>query len=170
MTAYAAFLRAVNLGAASTLPMVELKRLCGEAGFRRATTYIASGNVVFEADDAEAAVKRRLEATLAAFAGFPIPVMVRTADELAAVVAGNPFPEADGSRCVAVFLDAPPPADALEAMRGQADEVPALGRREIYIHYPSGQGRSKLRIPAAQNGTARNMNTVAKVAAMTGAL
>ncbi|HVH78916.1 MAG TPA: hypothetical protein VM782_05980, partial [Stellaceae bacterium] len=67
-------------------------------------------------------------------------------------------------RVMAIFLDNPPAPDALTAMVGQQDEEIALGRREIYVHYPSGQGRSKLRIPAARFGTARNMNTVATLA------
>jgi uncharacterized protein (DUF1697 family) len=43
-----------------------------------------------------------------------------------------------------------------------------LGKRELYVHYPDGQGRSKLKIPGAAAGTARNMNTVAKLVEMAG--
>jgi uncharacterized protein (DUF1697 family) len=67
---------------------------------------------------------------------------------------------------VAIFLDKSPAADALEVISGQASEQLRPGRREIYVYYPDGQGKSKLRIPAAKNGTARNMNTVAKLAEM----
>jgi len=82
---------------------------------------------------------------------------------MAAVLAGNPFRDAPGNRVMAIFLDAPPPADALNAATGVQDEEMRLGRREIYVHYPSGIGRSKLKVPAAVQGTARNMNTVAKL-------
>ena len=58
----------------------------------------------------------------------------------------------------------PPPADALDAAKNVDDERMALGKREIYVHYPRGQGQSRLAIPAAAEGTARNMNTVAKLA------
>ena len=54
----------------------------------------------------------------------------------------------------------------MKHVKGQANEEARLGAREIYVHYPDGMGRSKLRIPAANDGTARNMNTVAKLAAM----
>jgi uncharacterized protein (DUF1697 family) len=54
----------------------------------------------------------------------------------------------------------------LKDVKGQANEEVRPGAREIYVHYPDGIGRSKLRIPAAVDGTARNMNTVAKLAAM----
>jgi uncharacterized protein (DUF1697 family) len=80
----------------------------------------------------------------------------------------NPFPDRDASRTVAIFLDQTPPPEALKDIKGQANEEIRLGAREIYVHYPDGIGRSKLRIPAARNGTARNMTTVAKLAAMAG--
>jgi uncharacterized protein (DUF1697 family) len=91
---------------------------------------------------------------------------VRTAAEMAQVLAHNPFPKAAPNRTMAVFLDRAPPADALDGIRGQRDEEIRLGRREIYIHYGDGMGKSKLVIPAAKTGTARNMNTVATLAKM----
>jgi uncharacterized protein (DUF1697 family) len=94
----------------------------------------------------------------------PVGVMVRTAHEMAAVAKANPFADQPGNKVVAVFLDDPPPADSAQLAKNVADERMALGRREIYVHYPSGQGESKLRIPAAANGTARNLNTVTKLA------
>ena len=85
---------------------------------------------------------------------------------MAKVVANNPFPDRAANLTVAIFLDRAPPPDALKAVKGQANEEMRLGEREIYVHYPDGMGRSKLRIPAASDGTARNMNTIAKLAAM----
>jgi uncharacterized protein (DUF1697 family) len=70
------------------------------------------------------------------------------------------------NRTVAVFLDRPPSADTLKAVKGRKDEQIGLGRREIYIHYGDGMGQSKLVVPAAKAGTARNMNTVAALAKM----
>jgi uncharacterized protein (DUF1697 family) len=89
---------------------------------------------------------------------------------MAAVLKQNPFPEAPGNRTVAIFLDEPPPRDALKGATGQAEEQMALGTREIYVFYGDGMADSKLKIPVAKNGTARNMNTVAKLAAMAAAL
>jgi len=67
---------------------------------------------------------------------------------------------------MAVFLDRAPPSDTLAGVRGQRDEKIRLGRREIYVLYDEGMGTSKLVIPAAKTGTARNMNTVATLAKM----
>ena len=143
--------------------MTDLKALCVEAGFDRVETFIASGNVVFESTTSAVRVKSALEARLLAYAGKPVGVLVRTADEMRAVLDGNPFPEKPANRTVAIFLDEPPPPDALERALGKADEEMRLGTREIYVCYGAGMGQSKLKIPAAKNGTARNMNTVAKL-------
>lgn len=163
MTQYVAFLRAVNVGGTGKLPMTELRAMCESVGFANVRTYIASGNVVFESKLKEASVKSKLESCLADYAGKPVGVLVRTGAELAAVLAGNPFGSAASNRCVAIFLDAAPPADALSHMSGQQEEEAALGTREIYVHYDKGMAHSKLKIPAAKNGTARNMHTVAKL-------
>lgn len=168
MTAFVALLRAVNVGGTGKLPMTELKAMCDTAGFAKARTYIASGNALFESDLAEAEVKAVLEAALERYAGKPVGVMVRTATEMAAVAAANPWADQPGNRVAAIFLDASPPSDALEHAVGVTTEKMALGRREIYVHYPDGQADTKLRIPAAKAGTARNLNTVAKLAELAG--
>jgi uncharacterized protein (DUF1697 family) len=161
-----ALLRAVNVGGTGKLPMAKLASVCRDAGFARVETYIASGNVVFESRGGASRVKAELEARLKAYAGKPIGVVVRTAAEIQAVLDANPFSKAEPKYTYAIFLDEPPPADALRHVVGQTDEEVRLGEREIFVHYPQGMGRSKLRIPAAKTGTARNMNTVAKLAAM----
>jgi uncharacterized protein (DUF1697 family) len=163
---YVALLRAVNVGGTTKLPMTELKEICHGVGFANVRTYIASGNVLFDSTNTASKVKTALEAALHKHAGKPIGVLVRTAAEMKAVVKANPFPRQSATFTVAIFLNARPPADTLRHATGIADETMKLGKREIFVHYPSGQGRSKLRIPAAQDGTARNMNTVAKLAEM----
>ncbi len=112
------------------------------------------------------ALARRLQA----YAGKPVGVLVRSASEIADVVARNPFPQAAGNRVVALFLDASLPADPLDGVTGRRDEQLALGTREIFVHYGAGMADSRLRMSYAQQGTARNMNTVGKLAAMAAAL
>lgn len=165
MPAFVALLRAVNVGGTGKLPMSELKAMCVAEGFKKVETYIASGNVVFSADRSEQEAKAALEKRLSDYAGKPVGVVVRTGKEMADVLDANPFPDARPNWTVAIFLDGPPPADTLETMRGRTDEeLVSLGKREIYVAYGAGMGRSKLKIPAAANGTARNVNTIAKLA------
>jgi uncharacterized protein (DUF1697 family) len=166
VTAFVALLRAVNVGGTGKLPMSDLTEICEDLRFGSVRTYIASGNVIFVSRKSEAAVKAALEKRLETYAGKPVGVLVRTATEMAQVLADNPFPDSAPNRTVAVFLDRAPPADTLATVRGRQDEEIGLGRREIYIHYGAGMAKSKLIVPAAKTGTARNINTVATLAKM----
>jgi uncharacterized protein (DUF1697 family) len=165
MTAYVALLRAVNVGGRK-LAMADLKQIALDAGLERPRTFIASGNLVFASDKAEGVVARILEERLEKHMGADVPVFVRTAREMDQVVGANPFSDEPGSKVAAIFFETSPPEDLIENARGVADERMALGEREIYVHYPSGMGTSKLRLPAKIVGTARNMNTVAKLAGL----
>lgn len=164
MTSYVALLRGVNLRGGTTLRMADLKSIAEGLGLGSARTFIASGNLLFASNKSEAAIKSELQAAVGKHMSREVRVMVRTADEMAAVAKANPFVDEAGNKVVAIFLDGAPPKDAIESAKNIADERLALGRREIYVHYPSGQGPSKLQIPAAAKGTARNMNTVAMLA------
>lgn len=168
MDTFVALLRAVNVGGTGKLPMEDLRALCATAGFRDVRTYIASGNVVLRGARDGRQVKQALEAALRAYAGKPIGVLVRSATEIRDVLAANPFTDSPPNRVVAIFLDDAPPADALTQAKNLRDERVALGRREIYVDYRDAGGMrdSKLQIPAAKAGTARNMNTVARLAEM----
>jgi uncharacterized protein (DUF1697 family) len=166
MTAFVALLRAVNVGGTGKVPMTALRALCEQAGCTAVTTYIQSGNVVFTSKLAEPKVKAKLERALAAHMGKPVPVLVRSAAEMDECLARNPFHEHPGNRVIVFFLDDAPPRNALSALVAPDGEEAALGRREIYVHYPNGQGRSKLKLPAIALGTGRNMNTVAKLTEM----
>ena len=166
MAPFVALLRAVNVGGTGKLPMSDLKAICEELGCTAVRTFIASGNVVFASRKSEAAIKAALEKRLQIYAGKPVGVLLRSAAELAQVCAYNPFPNAAPNRTMAIFLDDAPPKDTLAAVRGRKDEEIKLGKREIYVHYGEGMAKSKLVIPAAKTGTARNMNTVATLAKM----
>jgi uncharacterized protein (DUF1697 family) len=166
MTRYVALLRAVNVGGTGKLPMSKLKSMCLDAGFEDPTTYIASGNVVFGSRLAARQVQLELESRLKEFFGKPTDVFVRTAIELKSVLAGNPFADKTFSQTIAFFLHRQPPELESIAVRGQTNEVIACGKKELYIYYPNGMGRSKLKMDMDQVGTARNMNTVAKLVTM----
>jgi uncharacterized protein (DUF1697 family) len=166
MPAYIALLRALNLMGTRGLPMTELQTICQDLGFQSVRTWIASGNVVLQSRKSESAVKSTLESALSKRMGRPVGVLVRTAPEIAAVLRANPFPKNHNSKVMAIFLDKPLAADAILNLKNQTKEELRLGLREIYVYYPDGQGQSRLIIPALKHGTARNMNTIAKLAQM----
>jgi uncharacterized protein (DUF1697 family) len=166
MNAYVALLRGVNLVGNSTLKMADLKAISEELGLQQARTFIASGNLLFLSSGPEEKVRRMLEKRLQQHMGKDVRVMLRTAVEMKAVLSANPFADAPANRVQAFFMNEPPPANLLETVRNQADdERIAPGSREVFVAYgEKGIGRSRLRIPAAEAGTARNMNTVARLA------
>ena len=166
MSKFVALVRAVNVGGTGKLPMDVLRDICQRAGFADIRTYIQSGNVIFDAGVTADVVKTKLEARLKDHVGKPVGVIVRDADQMRSVLECNPFPQAPPSKVAVLFLDQKPPPHAAGTAKGQADEEIVLGEREIFIHYPSGMEHSRLRLVAMDTGTARNLNTVAKLAAM----
>ncbi|MEO7635193.1 MAG: DUF1697 domain-containing protein [Sphingomicrobium sp.] len=166
MTAYAAMLRAVNLGGGTTLPMAQLKAIGEACGFSNVATFIASGNLLFDCDLDAGQVTVSVESGVAHYFGRHVPVYVRTGAEMAAVAAANPFADRPPNRVVAHFMAEPPSPAMIDAATGLKDERLALGAREIYIAYGDDMGHSKLRLPAFRDGTARNMNSVAKMSAL----
>jgi uncharacterized protein (DUF1697 family) len=166
MNSYIALLRAVNVGGTGKLPMAELVAMCEAEGWAHVQTYIASGNVVFQTTAGIEKIAAALSARLQRYAGKPIGVILRTAAEMRDVLLANPFPEAAPNYTIVYFLDAPPPVDALDQIKGHKNEQLSLGKREIYVYYPEGSGHSKLVIPAVKAGTGRNINTVAKLVSL----
>ena len=166
MASFVALLRAINVGGTGILSMSDLRDLCETAGFRQVRTYIQSGNVVFTSSLSEAKVKAKLERALAAKLGKPVGVLLRSGAELDAVQNQNPFSAAPPNRVIVLFLDESPPKTALAKLLIPGREEVVLRGREVFIHYPDGQGRSKLKLPFAKDGTGRNLNTIAKLALM----
>ena len=163
MTAFVALLRAVNVAGTGKLPMAELQAIGEACGFGAVRTFIASGNLLFAIDRDEADVAAMLEERLERFAGKRIPLFVRSAAEMAQVAARNPFGDDKPSRVMAHFIAEPPSAAMLAQATGVAGERMALGPRAIYVSYGDGIGKTKLKLPAVRQGTARNMNSVAKI-------
>jgi uncharacterized protein (DUF1697 family) len=164
MTAYVALLRAVNVSGTGKLPMAELKAMGEACGFELCRTFIASGNLLFASAVDEADVQQCISAQVDKYFGKTVPVHVRSAAEMAEATARNPFKEAPPNRVVALFVGEEPTQTMIDAATGRNGERLALGPRLIYIAYGDGMADSKLKLPAMRNGTARNMNSVAKIA------
>ena len=146
MAIFIALLRAVNVGGTGTLPMTDLKSLCEGLGLTDVRTYIQSGNVVFDSAWAEAHTKAMLETALLAKMGKPIDVMVRSATEMAAILKRNPFPSVQGSKVSVWFFDKTPNKALFATIAIPDREEIRLAGREVYVHYPDGMGRSKLKL------------------------
>ena len=170
MTVYVALLRAVNVGGRGILPMNILHDLCVACGLTNVRTYLNSGNVVFTSPLPEQTVRRELQRAIADKMGRPIDVLIRTPAELRAVVDASPFPDSEPSLVGIFFLPKAVPERVLVALAlGGPEDVRMIGR-EVFVHYPDGIGRSKMKLPFAADGTSRNLNTVTALAGMAEAL
>ena len=165
MTVFIALLRAVNVGGTGRLPMSDLSALCTKLGFAHVRTYIQSGNVVFASKLTEKSIRAQLEHALTKTLGKHADVIVRTASELRAVLEANPFKNAVQAKVGVYFQSEPVTKSQLSRVESPTGEEVRLGKREFYILFPDGMGRSKLKLPAGV-GTMRNMNTVAKLVAL----
>lgn len=166
MTAYAALLRAVNVAGTGKLAMADLRAMGAACGFTNVRTFIASGNLLLASDLGEAAIIERLTARLDAHMGRPSQAFLRSAAELAAVVAADPFPDAHPSRHLVYFHAAAPAADLIARCTGRQDERLALRGRELYVDYGAGIRITKLKIPGKLTHTARSINSVRRMAAL----
>jgi len=167
-----ALLRGVNIGASKRIAMVDLRRIVEALGHTDVETYLQSGNVVFSTGRKRtSSLGEALREAIARETGLDVPVLVRTADELAAVVERNPYPVDDPTRVVVAFL-----GDEIELGELALGDLSAylpdeltIEGREIYVSVPNGQGRSKL-MEALTKGrppttlTVRNWRTVEALA------
>lgn len=171
-TGYVALLRGINVGGHNKVAMADLRRVVESTGCTDVSTYIQSGNVVLRSPAPAGDLRSTLEQAIADRLGVRPTVMVRSADEIASVVASTPYPGADDGTVHVGFLHEPPTPEEAERMAAIdcGEETLAVVGREIYLHLPGGIGRSKL---ATEMGrqlkepvTVRNWRTVAKLARM----
>lgn len=176
MTVYITLLRGINVSGHNLIKMADLRRMCEEMGLVQVQTYIQSGNLLFESQEEEEELRRRIEQEIQAAFGLSVPVALRSAAELKRILANCPFPAdhlAEGeSLYVSLLAEAPAPEaiDHLLSYRDEVDEYAMVGR-EIYILARQSYHKSRLtnqffehrlRVPA----TSRNWRTITKLAAM----
>ena len=173
-----AFLRAVNVGGIGKVAMADLKALAEDIGLADPKTLLQSGNLVFEgAGKSPATIEKLLEREVVKRLGVETDIMVRTARELKAAIAHNPFPKeakSDPALLHVRFLKKAVDAAAVATLRGaiKGREIVKGTGREVFIYFPDGAGTSKLTNPIIERqlgarGTSRNWNTVTKLAELT---
>jgi uncharacterized protein (DUF1697 family) len=175
-TRYVALLRGINLGRARQVDMPRLRDVLTARGHAGVRTHLRSGNVVLDSPLPEAELAADLAGAIEAEFGFAVPVVVRTGAEIGAVLTGDPFATlaTDPARYLVTFMaEAPDPAriDALPPVEGGGEYL--VRGRELYLWLPDGiQGTPlaswKWDTLLGRAGTARNWNTVTKLAELAG--
>lgn len=164
-----ALLRGVNVGGHRRLPMAQLVDCLESAGFSDVVTYLQSGNVAFRAPKV-LDVGAVLGQLVAERFGFDVELTLRTAAELAAIVAATPYPTDEPTALHVAFLESPPdPAVAAAVdLAPFAPESFTVAGREVYLHLPGGMGTARLpsRLAFVRGATMRNWNTVTALAAL----
>ena len=171
MTTHISMLRGINVSGQKKIRMVELKSLYESLGLDHVTTYVQSGNVVFESSsDDESSLAGKIEACIEKNFGYSVSVFLRSPVDFKHLLTRNPFlndRHEDPSRLYITFLYQEPKPGKLERLGMPAGESAefVMAEREIFLYYPDGYGRTKfsnnyierkLDIPA----TTRNWNTV----------
>lgn len=167
MAEHVALLRGINIGPYRRIAMGDLRELLTAQGYANVRTHLQSGNVLLRSDADPQQLALALEAQLATHFGFAVPIVVRSREELADVIARNPLgpTAADPKRHQVSFLTGEPPAELAAAIRAAAlaPEAVAISGREIFAWHPEGIIRSplaKLLSSPKLGATARNWNTV----------
>jgi uncharacterized protein (DUF1697 family) len=173
---YAALLRGINVGGRKKVPMADLRALLGDLGYSDVSTLLQSGNAVFTSDLPAADLERDIAAAVEDRTKVSCAVLVRTAAELAGAVSRNPLggEPANASRYFVAFLSAEPAVAKAAALAGtpfEPDRLWVLGR-EAYLWCPNGAADTKLTGAMLEKqlgvrATARNWNTVTKLASLT---
>jgi uncharacterized protein (DUF1697 family) len=171
MPRHIALLRGINLGSRNRVSMPDLRELLAGHGYGDVRTLVQSGNVVLTSRISAARLERELQSQIAAGLGVDTPVIVRSRDELADVIARDPLGHVvDNPKLYQVtFLAAAPDPELVRELRA-ADVAPErleLSGRELYTWHPDGIRRSKVdrlrTMKKLPSGTARNWNTVTKL-------
>jgi uncharacterized protein (DUF1697 family) len=170
MTNYVALLGAINVGGRNKISMSDLRDIVSGLGHTDVSTFIQSGNVIFSSPQRSAGkIESAIEDAITTASGLEVTVFVRTVDHLRQTIDDNPFArrQLDPKHLVVVFLKSPTTKKSVDVSKYGPEEV-VVSERELYIHYPNGQGRSKLTSAVLARvvgtpGTARNWNTVGKL-------
>jgi uncharacterized protein (DUF1697 family) len=172
MARYIAFLRGINVGG-HKVKMDELRRLFEALDLDGVATFIASGNVIFESDEAAEPLATRIEKHLRVALGYDVPTFLRTDAEVARISEHEPFPNLKDGTSYVAFLDRRPPAGARRAVTALSNDMDRLAMhdREIYWHIRGKLMDSTIGMAGLEKAlapmptTLRNVNTLRRLAA-----
>ncbi|MFO1176413.1 MAG: DUF1697 domain-containing protein [Paracoccaceae bacterium] len=172
MTVWVALLRAVNVSGVNRLPMEEFRALLGGLGLEGARTYIQSGNAVFRSNLSGPVLSDRIADAILTRFRFRPPVLMLTADDLVAALAGCPFATEEGTKVHVFFAGRDLPRATGDFLKSLAAPGEAWGwrGRVLWLHLPDGLARSKLArrvMDLPVDMTARNLNTVRALEGLT---
>jgi uncharacterized protein (DUF1697 family) len=174
LTIYISLLRGINVGGHNIIKMAELKKLLETMNLHKVKTYIQSGNVLFESEQEEPQLSKRLEEEISSTFGFQVPVIVRTDDQLEQIIQDCPYSAdslAEGESVQIAFLAGEPSHEGiahLYTFNSELEECKVKGK-EVYFYFRQSIRNSKLAAQLQKLGTAatvRNWKTVLKLAAM----
>jgi uncharacterized protein (DUF1697 family) len=174
MGRFVALLRGVNVGGQKKVPMADLRLMAQALGLSEVRTLIASGNLIFQSDQDAVALEAKLERAIPERFGFPVSVMVRSAQQWSGCCAANPFPEESAAKpnlvLVTVGKQAPTQAD-VEILRARAwaNEKVEIDGGALWLWFGDGAGRSKLSVAALKGvWTTRNWRSALALRDMLG--
>jgi len=169
MQTHIALLRGINVGGHKKLKMADLKSMMEELGFQNVVTYIQSGNVVFSSKE-EKSLSDKISNGIAEKFGYEVPVLVKTADEIAQILKNCPFGEIKKAKAYFMLLATPPKKELMDAVReiNYPNEEFVLTPNCVYSHYGNGAGKAKLNNNFFEKklkvaATTRNYRTLAKL-------
>jgi len=172
---YISILRGINVSGQKKIVMKDLKSLYERLGFENVTTYIQSGNVIFDCDSDDVNdIKSKIETAIKQQYDFEVPVNVRSSCEFKEVLARVPFDdvnlETDGTKMLVTFLDKQPKSNEIDALIEyvKSPEKLVLGDKCVYLHCPNGYGKTKLTNVFIEKklkviATTRNLKSVYKL-------
>ena len=170
MKTYLSILRGINVSGQKKVPMKELKEVYENLGFKKVTTYIQSGNVIFISEDNKDELRTKIEGAIKDKFGFDVPVLIISEEELNSSVSNNPFikeKDIDESKLHLTFLEKIPSRENMEKIEEHHFEPDRfiVSGKDVYVYCPGGYGRTKLNNNFFENklkvrATTRNWRSV----------
>lgn len=168
MTTFVSFLKGINVGGHKKIKMEDLKKCFEDQQFFNVTTYIQSGNIVFNSKSSNTEnITKQIKSGILSKFGFDVEVILRNSEELKKIIAAYPFPDTEGNRSFVTLLSHIPkeiPSEAIEKVKLPSESYVIIDK-EVFFYCPEGYGKTKLSNDFWEKklkvtATSRNLNTM----------